>query len=272
MKKRIVALALVVLMLTVAVIGGTMAYFTDTDDATNTFTFGNVSIVQNEKNRDGDTFEQNQVVYPAIHEKLTKGDVTVDGYTFKIRSLEGNYIDKIVNVTNDGTEEAYVRTIIAIPSINGYDDTANASNNPLHWNYLDASDFNGTGWDWNGSNDAEVTSQKCYAQDVMIGGVAYDLYVATYNAEVAKDETTSPSMVGFYLDNRVNYDENGYFQVVNGERRDLSEYIKPDENGMVTMKILVASQACQTEGFADAWEALDKAFGAISATNNPWVK
>lgn len=44
MKKKITAIALIVAILAVGIIGGTLAYFTDTDDATNTFTVGNVSI------------------------------------------------------------------------------------------------------------------------------------------------------------------------------------------------------------------------------------
>ena len=44
MKKRIIAISLIVAMLAVAIIGGSLAYFTDTDAATNTFTVGNVDI------------------------------------------------------------------------------------------------------------------------------------------------------------------------------------------------------------------------------------
>lgn len=44
MKKKIVALSLCVAMLAIAIIGGTLAYFTDTDSETNTFTVGNVKI------------------------------------------------------------------------------------------------------------------------------------------------------------------------------------------------------------------------------------
>ena len=44
MKKRIIAISLIVAMLAVAIIGGSLAYFTDTDAATNTFTVGNVEI------------------------------------------------------------------------------------------------------------------------------------------------------------------------------------------------------------------------------------
>lgn len=44
MKKKIVTLALVAALVAVAVVGATLAYFTDTKEATNTFTVGNVTI------------------------------------------------------------------------------------------------------------------------------------------------------------------------------------------------------------------------------------
>lgn len=271
MKKKIVAFTLVIVMLAIAIVGGTLAYFTDTDEATNVFAIGNIAIDQNEweRNEEGAIVEFNQGknVVPAVFKYLTpKSDITVDGYDFTIRSLEGNYIDKIVNVTNTGSNLAYVRTIIAVPNMNGYDDSADATHNPLHWNYLDATDFNGEGWDWNGSNDAEATEQLCYAQNVMIDGASYDIYVATYNVELTPDEITSPSMVGFYLDPTVDHDENGYFFVDgNGEKQSLEEWMNDG-----SLKFLVATQAVQADGFVDAWEALDAAFGAITAENLPW--
>ena len=44
MKKKILSLCLVLAMAAIAVVGGTMAYFTDKDTETNTFTVGNVEI------------------------------------------------------------------------------------------------------------------------------------------------------------------------------------------------------------------------------------
>ena len=44
MKKKITALCLCVALLAVAVVGASLAYFTDTKTATNTFTVGNVKI------------------------------------------------------------------------------------------------------------------------------------------------------------------------------------------------------------------------------------
>lgn len=273
-KRKILSLAMALSIVAIMAVGATLAYFTDTDEAENVFVVGNVNIQQNEYQRDPETkeieaFEDDKVAYPAVLDKLTKGAITVDGYDFQIRSLEGNYLDKIVNVTNNGTEEAYVRTIIAIPNMNGYDD-ASPAENPLHWNYLDATDFEG-GWNWSGSKTGAAGDQTDKIAEVNIGGKEYDLYVATHTAAVAANTTTSPSMVGFYLDDNVDYDENGYFSMQNGQRIDLSDWMTVGEDGKVELKILVATQAVQTKGFADAWEALDEAFGDISASNHPWV-
>lgn len=50
MKKKLVALCLCVAMLAIAIVGGTLAYFTDTDAKTNTFTLGKVEITLTEPN------------------------------------------------------------------------------------------------------------------------------------------------------------------------------------------------------------------------------
>ena len=290
MKKKIISLCLVVALGATAVIGGTLAYFTDTDEATNVVTFGNVKIEQMEQERDGSEFVQNQNIVPAVLTKLTKDNVTVNGYTFPIRSLAGNYNDKIVSVKNTGTNPAYIRTIIAVPSINGYDDDPDATFNPLHWNYLDASDFGGTGYDWTAAKndghvsqtykdgDGNIVSVAVKVPNVTIGETTYDLYVGTYNEAVPAGKITAPAMVGFYLHDTFGFgnidtdaEEEYFFVDKNGDTQDLSQWIKPDSNGIATMNILVASQACQVEGFADAWEALDASFGVIDQSHNPWM-
>ncbi len=62
MKKKIVALCLCVALAVVAIGGATLAYFTDTDEANNTFTVGNVEIKLDETNVDdpqGDRVQEN---------------------------------------------------------------------------------------------------------------------------------------------------------------------------------------------------------------------
>ena len=44
MKKKLTAIFLCVALAAIAIVGASLAYFTDTDSATNTFTVGNVKI------------------------------------------------------------------------------------------------------------------------------------------------------------------------------------------------------------------------------------
>ena len=75
MKKKIIAVCLIVAMAAIAVVGGTLAWFTDTKDATNTFTVGNVEIELTEPNWEGSGAQDAPEVYPG--EALAK-DPTVE--------------------------------------------------------------------------------------------------------------------------------------------------------------------------------------------------
>ncbi len=73
-KRKIVLLALAVCMVAILAVGGTLAYFTAEDDATNTFTVGNVKIDLTEPNWNTSGSEDALEVYPT--EPLAK-DPTV---------------------------------------------------------------------------------------------------------------------------------------------------------------------------------------------------
>lgn len=74
MKKKIVAFMLVICMLAIALIGTTLAYFTDTDEKENVFTVGNVDIILSEPQWDEVGKAEAEDVYPG--EALAK-DPTV---------------------------------------------------------------------------------------------------------------------------------------------------------------------------------------------------
>lgn len=74
MKKKMLALCMVVALIATAAIGGTLAYFTDDDVATNTFTVGNVQIDLTEPKWDEVGKNEAPEVYPT--EALAK-DPTV---------------------------------------------------------------------------------------------------------------------------------------------------------------------------------------------------
>ncbi len=96
MKKKIVAACLVICLLATAVIGTTLAYFTDTDEVTNTFTAGNVDItlLEHPLNENGKTVDKEAAgvegqayhVYPGVEYQkdpyITVSDGSEDCYLF----------------------------------------------------------------------------------------------------------------------------------------------------------------------------------------------
>lgn len=120
MKKRLVAISLVVAMLAIAIVGGSLAYFTDEDDADNTFTMGNVDILLDEAkvNYDEDTYkwtvdESGERVQSNVYENIYPGAV----------------MPKDPTVHNQGTMDAYVRVKV---TITGYTNWANLMGNKLN--------------------------------------------------------------------------------------------------------------------------------------------
>ena len=75
MKRKLFAMCLVAALTATAVIGGTLAYFTDSDAAENTFTVGNVDIALTEPDWEAEGKAEAETVYPG--EPLAK-DPTVE--------------------------------------------------------------------------------------------------------------------------------------------------------------------------------------------------
>lgn len=245
MKKKLTAIALIVALLAVAVIGGTLAYFTDTEKATNTFTVGNVDItlIEQQRNASGtalESFEHNKVLMPIVGSAQGAED------DFGMPLAE-NYVDKMITVKNTGKSDAYIRAYFAIPAI--LDDgtpTFDASKNSLHFNMGDT-----TKWAWK-TNGA----WNCFP--TTIDSVAYNVYYADYQDVVAKDGVTTLFTKGLYLDKNVDMDADG--NLTKGGA-DLGNW----SNGI---KCPVAAVAVQADGFANASAALNEAF---PATFNPFA-
>lgn len=96
MKKKIIALCLIVALAATAVIGGTLAYFTDTDEATNVFTTGNVDISLTEPNWDAAKEEDTD------HAKLIPGRTIAKDPTITVETTsERAYTFMKVTLSND---------------------------------------------------------------------------------------------------------------------------------------------------------------------------
>ena len=239
MKKKLLAFAMVFALAAVAVVGGSLAYFTDTDAKDNTFTTGNVDIELIENFGDNN---------PDTPEKLLPATGSAQAVTLK------NGVTKEVSVKNTGSEDAYVRVHIAIPNVldNG-SDTFDAGKNVLHFNF--AKDSIGEGkWDWSKTSGTPYEDDWNY-YETSINNVKYNVYVVTYGTALKTGEVTpEKAMHQVYLDSKV----------TNADVEKINETL--DKN----WKILVVAEGTQAAGFEDAYSALNTAFGVPGSYNVDW--
>ena len=256
MKKKITAIFLCVAMLAIAIVGASLAYFTDTDNKTNTVTVGNVSIelIEQERGENGlQDFTQDKKLYPIVGS--AQGEKDELGMP-----VAKNYVDKMVTIKNTGSEKAYIRAYFAIPSAldDGYE-TFNAGLNVLHFNFgnkvADGVISSTYGAEWNWQHDG-----KWNYYETTIGGIAYNVYYADYYQAVESGATTEQLVQGVYLDKS--------FNIKDGKAYAFNKELILDEGwDWNNVSCPVFAVACQAEGFDSAAEAITAAFGA---DYNPW--
>ncbi len=257
MKKKITAIFLCVALLATAIVGASLAYFTDTDNETNTFTVGNVKIDLIEKERDGKggtkDFTQDKKLYPIVGSAQGEKDA-LGMPTAK------NYVDKMVTIENTGSEKAYIRAYFAIPSAldDGYE-TFNAGMNVLHFNFGNKvengviTSTEGVEWIW--THDG-----KWNYFETTIDGIKYNVYFADYYQAVDAGATTEQLVQGVYLDKT--------FDIKDGKCYAFGEEVTLDDGwDWNNVSCPVFAVACQAEGFDNATDAITAAFGA---NYNPW--
>ena len=253
-KKSILMAAIAVMLVAVLVVGGTLAYFTDTKSADNTFTVGNVKInlIEQERGENGlQDFTQKKALYPIVGS--AQGEQ--DEYNMPVAK---NYVDKMVTIKNTGSEAAYIRAYFAIPSAldDGYE-TFNAGKNVLHFNFGNTqagASTDGVQWIWMHGNKWN------YFETTMADGIKYNVYYADYYQAVDGGATTEQLLKGVYLDKSFDMKADGAYAF--GEKLTLDEGW--DWNNVSCPVFAVAVQAA---GFDSASAAMDAAFGA---NYNPW--
>lgn len=93
MRKKVALTAAAVAMVGTLAVGGTLAWFTDTETATNVVTTGEVDITLSEDGGEDGTVGENGLTYTEV--------------------MPGDEFDKIVTIDNEG-HEAWVRAIIEV--------------------------------------------------------------------------------------------------------------------------------------------------------------
>ena len=226
MKKKIISLCLVLALAATAIVGASLAYFTDTDTKTNTFTTGNVKI---------DLVEN----FPET--KLLPG--------------EKNALTKEVTVKNVGTEDAYLWIELWIPTALDAGQT-DAANNSLHFNPFDTyKKPDGTLVAMRGS-EAKALGYTLVAETVevylgtkTIDGVSYTGYREYIKNDTAKktNESTYNLLSRVFMDQRVAQctEHNNCLILANGTTHYTGSW-----------EIIVNAFGIQAEGFANIEEAI----------------
>ena len=254
MKKKITALCLCVALLAVAVVGASLAYFTDNDQADNTFTAGSVKIklIEQQSNEDHTGFvpyDGDKVLMPIVGS--AQGEKYPNG-----QPAAKNYIDKVVTIKNNGNSAAWIRAYYAVPSAldDGFGESFNAGMNILHGNFGNNGDKTTYENEWKWKNNGKWQ----YFETVM-DGVSYNVYFADYYQPLAADDTTVQFICGVYLDKNVDMKDGKYIDPRH-----------PDADLSIlegTVHYPVFAVAVQADGFDSAAAAMDAAFGA---NYNPW--
>lgn len=255
MKKKITTIFLCAALFAIVAVGASLAYFTDTDSKTNTFTTAKVDITLIEK------FDQNSKLVPGT-------------------SKDGNAVKKEVTVKNESdSESSYVRVHIAVPSAL-VDQDLNSYNDMLHWNFK-ADAWAPKGWSLkptytendNGWTDNGWKNQNAY--NTKINGVDYTVWVVTYRSILEPGKTTNgAAMTQMYLDWRVDTNDGKTYTKANynadGSKAEGTMSYTLPEDGKIP--VLVVAEGTQAAGFDNAYKALNEAFGVPSAANNPWAE
>lgn len=249
--KKIIALAFAFILTVVCTVGVTIAWLQDDDRQTNTFTVGNVAIDLIEWGRN-DKGEKVAFESPDVMKKLLPVTGSAQDDTLE------NGVIKEVTVANTGTEDAYIRVHIAIPTIlDDGDPDFNAGKNILHFNYDDESVGEGK-WDWSKTVDDGVYEGNWNFYNTQINNVEYNVYVVTYGSKVASQATIAEyAMHQVYLDKNVTNEELTALDNKLGGT-DASEF-----DGRWDIHVL--AEGVQAAGFDNAYEALNSAFGVPGA-------
>lgn len=230
MKKKTIALMLVMMMVFGITVGGTIAYLTDSKQVVNTFTVGNVQI------------------------KLTEAPVDANGQAIQGDRIEGslagteaNAYKLIPNGEYDkdptvevlaGSEDAYVRMLVTIDYSAEWDAIFDALNEDAETKIGAADVFTGMGAGWELKKNTENATANTRT------------YEFWYNDVVSAEEDVPALFTGIKIPGAVTNEQ-------------LATLVTKDADGKITDKftITIEAHAIQEAGFnspEEAWGSFTK--------------
>ena len=254
MKKKLTAIFLCVALAAIAIVGASLAYFTDTKSATNTFTVGNVKIdlLESSLHREnagianGTTSTSelwsdvdkegsgNTSKYKAGDTFYTDAQIEANAAEYKCENVQlipGRSYHKMPYVKNTGKNDAYIRIRVMIPA-------------DLDTAVLNSSMYTSTAMD-----KGEFTMAVDQTGTVERGNLKYNVYTFTRIDPLAPGEMTYWNVWGtIHMDTTVTTAQS---EALFGENGSYPDGVFP---------VLVEADAIQAEGFADAaaaWAAFN---------------
>ena len=269
MKKKVTALCLCVALLAVAVVGASLAYFTDTKSATNTFTVGNVSIklIESKLHRQGsggtgDTSiptpgqTASGMKYISDGTKaFTDAEIQADAETYATDYLAvkgenmvpGRRVAKSPYVINTGANDAYIRIRVMIPSA-ANNDYVNVHEGGVITNvWCSTSMLSGefVNTKSGGQSNEPYIEKAAVTRD----GVTYDVYTF-----VRVEPLAAGKMTEWNVWNNIGINKDATSADIQKAIDAGAIKLVATDGGAKTMtlNVLVEADAIQAEGFADA--------------------
>ena len=271
MKKKVTALCLCVALLAVAVVGASLAYFTDTKTATNTFTVGNVKIdlIESRFHREGnDNSGDTSIPDPTQtasgmqyvtdgHKAFTDDEIKADAENYSEYIAErgknmvpGRNVVKCPYVVNTGANDAYIRIRVMVPS---------AANN----DFVDVKDGGVITNQWCTTSmlcgefqSGAQTGWPVIEKGVVKNGVTYDVYTFTRTEPLKAGAMTEWNVWNF-----IGVDKTATSaDIQKALDAGAITVVGTDGAQVMTLNVLVEADAIQADGFANAtaaWAAFD---------------
>ena len=267
MKKKLTVIFLCVALAAIAIVGASLAYFTDTKSATNTFTVGNVKIdlIESKFHREGNgnsgdtsipkashvvTDADNMKYVETGHKMFTNEDIKTDATTYATDYLAvkgenmvpGRRVAKSPYVVNTGANDAYIRIRVLVPSKANNDFVAVKDGGVItnQWctSCISTGEFiNGKGGGW---DNAPAIDKASVTKD----GVTYDVYTFTRVEPLAAGKMTEWNVWNF-----IGINEEATSADIQ-KAIDAGAITATDDT--MTLNVLVEADAIQSEGFANA--------------------
>ena len=274
MKKKITAIFLCVALVAIAIVGASLAYFTDTDSATNTFTVGNVKIdlIESRYHRQG-SGSSGDTSIPTPNQTASGMKYVSNGATIftddEIKADAANYsayitergknmvpgknIAKSPYVINTGANDAFIRIRVMIPSDANRDYWQARSGGVIESQFCTTAITSGEFIHSDRRNDYPIidSSGRGYVDG---NGVKYDVYTFIRTEPLKPGEMTEWNVWNYVgiADEATS---------ANVQKAIDKGAILVSADGTMTVNVLVQADAIQAEGFADA----KAAFAAFDA-------